>query len=85
MEKTMISPRLDDLPEGDVHLANLSAYAKHLVSVEDPDRAAHNSGLLYLTVIYAFQQASITNFQWSPNLILDIGSREYKVSASHRH
>jgi hypothetical protein len=42
MEKKIISPRLDDLAEGDIHLANLSAYAKHLVSVEDPDRAAHN-------------------------------------------
>jgi hypothetical protein len=63
------TPRLDDL-------ANLSTYAKHLVSVEDRDRVAHYSGLLYLTVIYTFQQASITNFQWSPNLILKIGSRE---------
>jgi hypothetical protein len=82
MEKTIISPKLDDLAEGDIHLANLSAYAKHLVSVEDPDRAAHNAGLLYLTVIVAFQQAGITNVQWSPNLILEIGSREYEVSAS---
>ena len=81
MEKKIISPRLDDLAEGDIHLANLSAYAKHLVSVEDPDRAAHNAGLLYLTVIVAFQQAGITNVQWSPNLILEIGSREYEVSA----
>lgn len=79
MEKTIISPRLDDLAEGDIHLANLSTYAKHLVSVEDPDRAAHNAGLLYLTVIVAFQPAGITNVQWSPSLILEIGSREYEV------
>jgi hypothetical protein len=80
MEKTVIRPRLDHLADGDVHLANLSVYAKHLVSVENPDRAAHNAGLLYLTVIDAFQQVGITNVQWSPNLILEIGSREYEVS-----
>jgi hypothetical protein len=83
MEKTVIRPRLKDLAEGDVHLANLSAYAKLLVSGEDPDRAAHNAGLLYLTIIDAFQQTGITNVQWSPNLILEIGSREYEVSACH--
>jgi hypothetical protein len=81
-EKIVIRPRLKDLAEGDVHLANLSAYAKVLVSVEDPDRAAHNAGLLYLTIIDGFQQAGISNVQWSPNLILEIGSREYEVSAS---
>jgi hypothetical protein len=81
-EKIVIRPRLKDLAEGDVHLANLSAYSKHLVSAGDPDRAAHNAGLLYLTIIVAFQQAGITNVQWSPNLILEIGSREYEVSAS---
>ena len=80
-EKTVIRPRLKDVAEGDVHLANLSAYAKLLVSGEDPDRAAHNAGLLYLTIIDAFQQTGITNVQWSPNLILEIGSREYEVSA----
>lgn len=82
MEKTLISPKLKDLDEGDVHLANLSAYAKHLVSMDDPDKAARNAELLYLTVIDAFQQAGITNVQWSPNLILEIGSREYEVGAS---
>ena len=81
-DKTVIRPRLKDLAEGDVHLANLSAYAKLLVSGEDPDKAAHNAGLLYLTIIDAFQQTGITNVQWSPNLILEIGSREYEVSAS---
>ncbi|KAJ9091664.1 hypothetical protein QFC21_007139 [Naganishia friedmannii] len=78
-EKTVIRPRLKDLAEGDVHLANLSAYAKLLVSVEDRERAAHNAGLLYLTIIDAFQQIGITNVQWSPNLILEIGSREYEI------
>lgn len=63
-EKKIFRPRLDDLAEGDIHLANLSAYAKHLVFVEDLDRAAHNARPLDLTVINAFQQAGITNVQW---------------------
>ncbi|KAJ9093493.1 hypothetical protein QFC20_007117 [Naganishia adeliensis] len=69
MEKRMISLRLDDLAEGDVHLGNLSAYTKHLLSVKDPDRAAHNAGQLYSIAIDAFQQAGITNVRWNPNLI----------------
>ncbi|KAJ9091913.1 hypothetical protein QFC21_007026 [Naganishia friedmannii] len=84
-EKTVIRPRLKDLAGGDVHLANLSAYAKSLVSIEDRDRAAHNAGLLYLTIIDAFQQTGITDVKWSPNLILEIGSREYEIDIHDQH
>jgi hypothetical protein len=85
VEKTIIRQRLDDLAEGDIHLANLSAYAKHLVSVDDPDRAANNAGLLYSTVIDAFQQAGITSVKWSPKLILEIGSKERGKYISFHH
>jgi hypothetical protein len=56
MEKTLVRPRLNRLVEGDVHLGILSVYAKHLVSVEDPDRAACNAGLLYLIIIVLFSK-----------------------------
>ena len=52
------------------------------MSVDDPDRAANNAGLLYLTVIDAYQQVGITNVQWSPNLSLEIGSKEHGVRTS---
>jgi hypothetical protein len=81
MQKTMISSRLNDSAEGDVHFGNLSVYAKHLASTEDPDRAGNRAELLHLEAINALQQSSISNLPWSSDLTLEIGSRDDEVDA----
>jgi hypothetical protein len=39
------------------------------------------AGLHYVAAINAFQQAGISDVQWNPNLLLEIGSRDYEVDA----
>ena len=37
--------------------------------------------VLFLTVVNAFQHAGITDLDWVPSLYIEVGSREYEVSA----
>lgn len=80
MNRIVIRPKLEDLAGADPHLRNLHRYALHLVQGSNRHRAAQNASLLYLTMMHAFQQAGMTDLEWSPNLCLEVGEQEYEVS-----